>query len=95
LANTTNVASPHAFNVYYDTSTTDSYACGAVGYCEIGPGVVGTSGLAGPDPINPVVSFSLVAVPEPSTWAMLTLGFASLGFVAFRRTGKSGFAVAS
>ena len=25
------------------------------------------------------------AVPEPSTWAMLLLGFAGVGFVAFRR----------
>ena len=25
-------------------------------------------------------------VPEPSTWVMMTLGFAGLGFAAFRRT---------
>jgi hypothetical protein len=28
-------------------------------------------------------------VPEPSTWAMLLLGFAGLGYSAFRRTAKS------
>ena len=28
------------------------------------------------------------AVPEPSTWAMLLLGFAGLGFVAYRRKTK-------
>lgn len=28
-------------------------------------------------------------VPEPSTWAMLLLGFAGLGYAGFRRTGKS------
>ena len=28
------------------------------------------------------------AVPEPSTWAMMVLGFCSLGFMAYRR--KSG-----
>jgi PEP-CTERM motif len=27
---------------------------------------------------------TLTAVPEPSTWAMMTLGFAGLGFAAFR-----------
>jgi hypothetical protein len=27
-------------------------------------------------------------VPEPSTWAMLILGFASIGFVAYRRKSK-------
>ena len=29
------------------------------------------------------------AVPEPSTWAMMVLGFAGLGFVAFRRNAKA------
>jgi hypothetical protein len=26
------------------------------------------------------------AVPEPSTWAMMLLGFAGLGFMAYRKT---------
>jgi hypothetical protein len=29
------------------------------------------------------------AVPEPSTWAMMLLGFAGVGFVAFRRKRKA------
>ena len=28
----------------------------------------------------------LRAVPEPSTWAMLLLGFAGIGFIAYRRS---------
>ena len=28
------------------------------------------------------------AVPEPSTWAMMALGFAGLGYAAFRRNTK-------
>lgn len=31
------------------------------------------------------VSLNIAAVPEPSTWAMLILGFASLGYFAHRR----------
>jgi hypothetical protein len=27
--------------------------------------------------------------PEPSTWAMMALGFASLGFVGYRRLRKT------
>ena len=27
----------------------------------------------------------VAAVPEPSTWAMILLGFAGLGFMAYRR----------
>ena len=29
------------------------------------------------------------AVPEPSTWAVMLLGFAGLGFMTYRRTKKS------
>ena len=31
----------------------------------------------------------LSAVPEPSTWAMMLVGFAGLGYAAYRRGGKS------
>jgi hypothetical protein len=31
------------------------------------------------------------AVPEPSTWAMMILGFMSVGFLAYRRKGRSTF----
>jgi PEP-CTERM motif len=30
----------------------------------------------------------LAAVPEPSTWAMLIIGFAGIGFMAYRRKSK-------
>jgi hypothetical protein len=33
--------------------------------------------------------FSLIAVPEPSTWAMLLLGFAGVGFVGYRQTRRA------
>jgi PEP-CTERM motif len=32
--------------------------------------------------------FTLASVPEPSTWAMMLLGFAGLGYAAFRRNSK-------
>jgi hypothetical protein len=32
--------------------------------------------------------FSIAAVPETSTWAMMALGFAGLGYAAFRRNTK-------
>ena len=31
------------------------------------------------------VSIQVNAIPEPSTWAMLILGFAGIGFMAYRR----------
>jgi PEP-CTERM motif len=34
------------------------------------------------------VQLSVGAVPEPSTWAMMILGFAGIGFMAYRRKAK-------
>jgi hypothetical protein len=35
-----------------------------------------------------VLEFSVAAVPEPSSWAMMILGFAGVGFMAYRRKAK-------
>lgn len=37
---------------------------------------------------------SVTAVPEPATWAMMILGFAGVGFMAYRRKSKAGSMVA-
>jgi hypothetical protein len=42
-------------------------------------------GNAASDVADPFTTFSVSGVPEPSTWAMMLLGFAGLGF-AFRRS---------
>jgi hypothetical protein len=43
-------------------------------------------GELGSDVAFGVGTFTLTAaVPEPSTWAMMLLGFCGLGFMAFRR----------
>ena len=33
--------------------------------------------------------FTVAAVPEPSTWAMMLLGFAALGYLGYRRQSKA------
>jgi hypothetical protein len=35
------------------------------------------------------LSATIAAVPEPSTWAMMILGFAGVGYVAYRRRNQS------
>ena len=37
------------------------------------------------------ISAAIAAVPEPSTWAMMILGFCGLGFMAYRRKDKATF----
>jgi PEP-CTERM motif len=38
--------------------------------------------------VTATVTTGVSAVPEPSTWAMLLLGFAGIGFMAYRRKSK-------
>jgi hypothetical protein len=37
---------------------------------------------------NVLVSSISGTIPEPSTWAMMLLGFAGLGYMGFKRTRK-------
>lgn len=37
-----------------------------------------------------VANFTVTAVPEPTTWAMMILGFLGLGFLGYRKSSKSG-----
>jgi hypothetical protein len=39
--------------------------------------------------LNVTTDGSIGAVPEPSTWAMMILGFAGVGFMAYRRKSKA------
>jgi hypothetical protein len=54
----------------------------------VAPGCCSTSdGVAESDVV--VIGPVAPAVPEPSTWAMLLLGFAGIGFMAYRRKSKT------
>jgi len=39
------------------------------------------------------VTANISAVPEPSTWAMMILGFAGVGFLAYRRRNQTAVAL--
>ena len=54
--------------------------------CHTGTGLVGS----GPD----VTVTVFTPVPEPSTWAMMLLGFAGVGFMAYRRKREGAFRIA-
>ena len=42
-----------------------------------------------------VDAISIATVPEPSTWAIMILGFAGVGFMAYRRKSTLGVMPAS
>jgi hypothetical protein len=52
--------------------------------------VAGDNLAVGDQLILDVTAGSAPVVPEPSTWAMMLLGFAGLGFVGYRRKGGHG-----
>jgi hypothetical protein len=52
-----------------------------LGYAEAGGGYFYTAGETGTVTVTPITS----GVPEPSTWAMMLLGFAGLGYAGYRR----------
>jgi hypothetical protein len=68
------------FNLYYDAGNTHNWVIALVN----NPGFF-------PDGLNQInfqVTPAVAAVPEPSTWAMMILGFLGIGFLSYRR--KSG-----
>ena len=59
----------------------DVLACSGVAGTTCSTGAVGSSSTH----ITPGPSLQVGDVPEPSTWAMMILGFAGVGFMAYRR----------
>ena len=63
---------------------------------NFGPGGSLTYGVAvtdGVDKLDYQFAGINAAIPEPSTWAMLLVGFASLGFAGYRRSQKGSAAI--
>ncbi|HEY1782551.1 MAG TPA: PEP-CTERM sorting domain-containing protein [Roseiarcus sp.] len=67
------------YNSGFGASSVDSYFSPTCG------GEVCAFPLSGTVSVGPPVT---AAVPEPSTWAMIILGFAGLGFMGYRRKDK-------
>ncbi len=63
-------------NVYFNTN--EGFGLAGNTYAIGFPG--------GPDE---AISFSISAVPEPATWALMLIGFAGIGFFAFHRAKKT------
>jgi hypothetical protein len=88
---TPNTNNPNFFVSFYDS------------HGNLGQSGGGTSGIialddggAGPDRDfdDLVVKFQVSAVPEAATWAMMLLGFAGVGFLAYRHKPQAAFRLA-
>jgi hypothetical protein len=63
----------------------------------LSPFTGGVLEISGPRNENYTLTISTAvasAVPEPSTWAMMILGFAGIGFMAYRRKSKPALMIA-
>ncbi len=98
VANGTNVGvptnSPNFFVSFYNSSNVlGAWGTGNSGIIALDDGGGGNPADADYDDL--VVKFQFTsAVPETSTWAMMMLGFAGVGFFAYRRKQKSNFGFA-
>ena len=61
---------------------------GAGDSTTLGVGFSIPASAVGPQTFEVVLTPSVASVPEPSTWAMMLLGFAGLGFTGYRRRQK-------
>jgi hypothetical protein len=70
-------------------SGTDEFDSNTISGLGLTPGTYTYTFGSGPDADSVVVNIGNVsAVPEPSTWAMMILGFCGVGFIAYRRKNK-------
>ena len=75
---------------HYDTSLNDgSYVIGMKqDCCNPHPSEISIAGIGDFQYIVGEMTPILATVPETSTWAMMIVGFASVGFMAYRRKGQ-------
>ena len=77
-----------SFTTGTNSHGTMNYVLETLGFTVAAPTVtvLSFSSLDTNSPYGPVIGgIQISAVPEPSTWAMMILGFAAVGFAAFRR----------
>jgi hypothetical protein len=71
--------------------TTQTFTEAATSLADFGIGFSGSDGASATfSNLSLTDSAAVAGVPEPSTWAMMFLGFAGLGLLSYRRTRRNG-----
>jgi hypothetical protein len=65
-----------------------------VSFYDASHGLLGTYQLDATTGPSGTITFAAPAAPEPSTWAMMILGFVGVGFMAHRRRRQSALTAA-
>ena len=78
------IGSYDTFSQTFATTPGAEYVYEFMFFNDLGP-------LGSNAPSGLLVTTSASAVPEPSTWAMMILGLAGIGFTAYRRKMRAGF----
>jgi len=73
---------------YWCNSAGETAACLA-GKSDVPEGVGSPSALFDHDATGNQIIATVAPVPEPSTWAMMILGFVGVGVMAYRRKSKA------
>ena len=76
-------------NALSDTSTCDNASFSSLG---VTPGTYKWTWGSGADADSFTLKIGAAAIPEPSTWAMMLLGFTAVGVAGYRRARSRGFA---
>ena len=89
----TSVTGPSFFLASYDTANAFNDGVYSVNSVFDGSATVGFANTAAA--ITQFDGTAIAAVPEPSTWAMMILGFAGVGFLAYRRRNQAAVSLAA
>jgi hypothetical protein len=90
------VSLPSGFSGAFDRSTDRSFGFGSVGVTGVSAGVCSFDiGLFADGVLlateSDTITVTGAAVPEPSTWATMLIGFAALGYMGYRKRAKIAF----
>lgn len=85
VANPLVIGAPVGEAIAFVADLSISGMCGDL-TCKAGTGLVGS---------GPGISTRMSTVPEPSTWAMMLIGFVGLGYAAYRKTSAGRATLAS
>jgi hypothetical protein len=89
------VSLPSAITGSFSRSSSESFSLGDVGVtgthagtCSFTVGLFADGALLATESDSIVVTGGSSTVPEPSTWAMMMIGFAAFGYMGYRRKAK-------